>query len=281
MLRGALEQVSAGRVSGWIYSERWDVRGCTVLAFIEDRCVGAGSLDQPRPDLSAAGLASGDWGFDFAIDVPNSSEQGRTVVRLENSDFTLLPAQARIASFADQPAGLDRVAESLEWMRGRGWLEPREVDLVKGLSRFGVYDMALAPLTAIGTGRPIQAPNEAAAEVFSLLSQNAVLPTTLRWDRHSLPHDLRVHLLGAFREPIGAFWSCVPLSLLVVEGSAADPPLSMAGAVEYILGPNRLVFVDLRGAYQLGDAPSGELKVLGLPLKAAVSSSSPEAGRSG
>ncbi len=43
MLKGAIDHISPNEIGGWIYSATASLRNHTVLAFIDDACIGAGS----------------------------------------------------------------------------------------------------------------------------------------------------------------------------------------------------------------------------------------------
>jgi hypothetical protein len=96
MIRGALEVVNREVVQGWLFCSAVSLRGTTVLAFVESRCVGAGKIDVFRRDLKEAGLGDGYAGFAIPITLSHSAEAKTVVVRLENSDLCLLQKDAAI-----------------------------------------------------------------------------------------------------------------------------------------------------------------------------------------
>lgn len=98
MIRGALEIAEPELVAGWLYSDRIELEGQTVLAFVGRRCIGAGKVGIPRKDLAAAKLGHGRYGFHFPVALPHGEDAAGIVVRLEGSDLSLLQAGSTVAS---------------------------------------------------------------------------------------------------------------------------------------------------------------------------------------
>ena len=96
MIRGAIESVTRNRVFGWIWSPDFALNGRTVLAFLDDVCIGAGKIDGFRQDLKDAGLGDGQAGFNFNLTYPNHLDAPRVVVKIEGSDVVLVQRRARI-----------------------------------------------------------------------------------------------------------------------------------------------------------------------------------------
>jgi hypothetical protein len=96
MIRGALEVAGPAAASGWLYSKSVDLEGAMVLAFIGTRCVGTGKIGLPRPDLVAAGLGHGRYGFWFPVAIDKTEDAGALVVRLQDSDLALMHANSRV-----------------------------------------------------------------------------------------------------------------------------------------------------------------------------------------
>ena len=106
MIRGAIEFVSKDIVQGWLFCSAVSLRNKTVLAFVGARCVGAGKIDVFRPDLKEAGLGDGYGGFEMAIALSSPQEAESLVVRLENSDLSLLQKDSRVHLATAQAAHL-------------------------------------------------------------------------------------------------------------------------------------------------------------------------------
>jgi hypothetical protein len=96
MIRGSIEIAGRSLVSGWLYSPVVDLRGRLVLAFVGDRFVGGGRVEITRRDIKAAGLGDGTSGFYFPVSLQPGEDPGSIVVRLENSDLSLLQAHALV-----------------------------------------------------------------------------------------------------------------------------------------------------------------------------------------
>jgi hypothetical protein len=267
ILRGAIEAVTPVRVAGWIYSETRPVRDMTVLAMYEGRCVGAGEINIFRQDLADVGLGDGFLGFDFGIEVPKRGDEGRISVKLEGSDAVLLHAGSRVEradAINNVSLPVFRSTASLEWMRGRGWLEQVEIDFFKAIDSFGVYDRSLR-VTKIGgkvsgTGASLLDPQQEAQTLFELLRMQ---PVNIREQRDASISDLakqRATLAKISPEPVIALWSAKRSAFMVVEGSHHDDlpfDLGLGGAVEYAIGPDRLVMLDVRCRF--GTKYEGEL----------------------
>ena len=100
MLRGAIEVVTEDAIVGWIHAPGIELRGRTVLAFLDDDCIGSGKVQLFRQDLKAAGLGSGHAGFHFGLTYRGRPEPGRVHVKLDGSDAVILQRGARIAGGA-------------------------------------------------------------------------------------------------------------------------------------------------------------------------------------
>jgi hypothetical protein len=98
MLRGAIEGVTHDAIFGWVYAAEVPLRGRTVLAFLDDRCIGSGKIEIFRQDLKNARLGDGYCGFHFGLTYPGRAEPGRVVVKLEGADAVLLQRGSRIVA---------------------------------------------------------------------------------------------------------------------------------------------------------------------------------------
>lgn len=273
MIRGAIDYTSSDRIGGWIYSPENQVRGKTVLAFVDNACVGAGSIDQFREDLAKAGLGDGFIGFNFGITPGKEEDLGKLIVKIEGSDFALLQSDSLIAgplAAAKSSIASDRSIASIEWMRTQGWLDQPEYDFLKFLRQVGIYDRSLRrPRTATTLGG-LDEPEVAAANLFSLLSQKPATPALLTFSDAEEFAVGRNQLLATLAEPIVAVWGANSGELLVIEGShveASDKGRALTGGIAHSFGPDRLLFIDLRCDFGSSGKPSGELRILGLPVE--------------
>ncbi|MFJ5486634.1 hypothetical protein ACIKTA_02895 [Hansschlegelia beijingensis] len=158
MLRGYIENIGDGFISGWVHSDEVDVARRLLLAFLDGRCVGAGHIDIHRPDLEAAGLGDGTRGFHFPVDVRDQEEIERLTVRFENSDFVLPPPHSLRGCAPRGDGGEEKLASSVEarlrsydWMRARGWLSQYEHGFLIALAKFGFYERVLVE-TSVSPG---------------------------------------------------------------------------------------------------------------------------------
>jgi hypothetical protein len=248
MLRGAIELVNDERIDGWLYSDFGEVFHRTVLAFVDDHCVGSGRIGIVRDDLRAAGLADGRLGFSFPIAVGDPSDLPRVIVKLESSDFSLLQSSAtkgRSDLFQPPAAVLAR----LDWMRRRGMLSSSETAFLKYVQQLGAFDHSLVlPKAENGGQAALADPREAARSCLELLllRDAEIVETDLA---ASCFDEIGMGVLAEGGEPLSivALWSAAPVSISVVEGSQNGRRRSedFQGAIEYRLGPDRLLFIDL------------------------------------
>ena len=276
MIRGAIENVSRNRASGWIWSAEADLRGRQVLAFLDDTCIGAGVVESFRPDLKDAGLGDGVAGYDFEIACPSTADAVRVTVRLEGSDAVLLQRRSRVGGLAAAAAGRPGAARqplalaSLQWMRSRGWLSQADFDFLRFFRRFGVHDRTLV--------EPRERPEGAApvltdpAEVARhLLELHRLEPVEIA--RTPVP-TLRDYRLLAERVEAKAgpgaalaLWSPLRGRLSVIEEShrRQDVLLAEEGpppGIEHEVDADRLLLLDARCALAPGTAfPAGGLEV--------------------
>ncbi|MBB3900507.1 hypothetical protein [Roseococcus suduntuyensis] len=266
MLRGAIEKVQGNTVGGWIYSPSVDLRGLTVLAFVDSLCVGGGKVEIKRNDLAEAGLDDGRFGFSFPVTLADPADGKRLIVKLEGSDALLVQATSRIVGAAGPapklPQGaLGMTLETLQWMQGRGWLSQSDYDFLRFFRQLGVYDRTLT----IPVERPdrleadVRDPAHAVGELMGLMHLGSV--ETVRVNLPSTG-DVAAFLKKQGTMPsVIALWARERARLDIVEGShlQADRASSKA-SVEYALGPDRLLFIDARctfGEQMLPPPPSG------------------------
>jgi hypothetical protein len=257
VLKGAIDHVKAGEIGGWIYSESKPLRDCKVLAFLNDACIGGGLVDMFREDLAEAGLGDGYVGFKFPVTLSSPADFPVVVVKLEGSDALIVQRSARLVDRESivLPTALTlRTAASVEWMRVRGWLEQPEYDFLRLMQRFGVYDLNLRDGKPEDTrnGSGLRDPLEASKEMFDLLCtmDSNVTAETFFGPEVQLGELVKNYRRGAI-EPIVSLWSPQAGVISVVEGSNQDADTAPSqnnadGAVDYKVGPDRLLFLDLR-----------------------------------
>jgi hypothetical protein len=96
VIRGAIEVATPALVSGWIYCKLASLRDQLVLAFVDGRCVGSGRVEIYRKDLAEAKLGDGYCGFHFPIVLQEGEQAPSIVIRLQDSDASLLQARSRV-----------------------------------------------------------------------------------------------------------------------------------------------------------------------------------------
>jgi hypothetical protein len=276
MLRGAIDYATPSRLGGWVFSEAVSLRDHTVLAYLDDFCIGTGQIDKFRQDLVDAGLSDGFLGFNFAIALDRPEDLARVVIRLDGSDAVILQPHSRIvATAADASAAgtslpTHRLA-SVKWMREHGWLDQSEYDFLNCIQQFGVYDRMLhGPRRNGADPAPAYDATTVASELLELYYMDA-----LELQRETFPSitDL-VRFLDrgdwmTRLEPVVALASSERCRIAVVEGSHRDRELWVAsigeGAeapIEYVLGADRLLFINARCLFQAaGPAPLGGLEL--------------------
>jgi hypothetical protein len=268
MLRGAIDLIHPEKVGGWMYSETGSVRGATVLAFVDDQCVGSGRIDLFRQDLADAGLGDGFLGFSFPITPPSPDDASRVVIRMDGSDPVLVPQGATIA--AKVPAGLfapmSHTGDSIEWMRSCGWLDPADVTFLKYIIQIGAYDHSLLRRKS-AADKPVELmdPLVAAQPLFNLLCLKYVKVTEMVLHVEKPEQLVKQVLQHAGRPiPIVALTSAQNGALAVVEGSHLDDRHgdSLMGAIDYPYGPDRLMFLNLSAKFSLREPDQQELRVL-------------------
>lgn len=143
MLRGNIDRISTEEISGWVYSDRAPVAGEVVLAFENTRCIGAGKVEVLREDLRDAGLGDGMLGFRIALASGALSEPEAVHVRLDCSDFALLPGDYLPRIQKEKQLRQDLFSKEelarLDWMNRQGWLSQEQYIALKSLNGTGVY----------------------------------------------------------------------------------------------------------------------------------------------
>lgn len=258
MIKGNIEFVGESNVSGWIYAQDQEMRGKTVLAFLDGECIGATTVSTFRQDLADAGLGDGFLGFEVPVRQLNVADRLRIIVRLDGSDAVLLQQGVTVggnprpnARLAIKYTGRLLPPASLQWMLARGWLTQADHDFLKFFGRMGVYDRTLRLPRGAGDaadpGR--QDPALLARDLLGLWSMRDVEVTK----RQVRPQDdlstaVRKQLQEAESLPIYALWGADRGKIAVVEGSHANEDDDAASVtlpfIEYPFGPDRLLLLD-------------------------------------
>jgi hypothetical protein len=274
MIRGAIENVSRNRVYGWLWSPDASLRDRTVLAFLDDVCIGAGKIDGFRQDLKDAGLGDGYSGYNFDLTYPNPADAPRVIVKVEGSDAVLVQKRSRImppgAGMAPARAARQQLSlSSLQWMRARGWLSQSDYDFLRFFRQLGVYERSLVVPQERPTGDvQLLDPTETSRGLLLLYRMEEA---EVRREALAAPRDWRrvAEQVEAAAGPgaMLALWSRNRAKIPVIEGShqnvaqvpaEGEPP----AGVDYAVGPDRLLFLDARCA--LGPAaafPQGGVEV--------------------
>jgi hypothetical protein len=264
MIRGAIENVTRNRLHGWIWSPDAPVSGRTVLAFLDDACIGAGKVEEFRPDLKAAGLGDGIAGFNFNLTYPNPADAPRVVVRLDGSDAVLLQRRARVMptgqAAAPRPQRAQPALSMLRWMRARGWLTQSDYDFLRFFRQLGVYERSLVMPRERpdATETRLREPQDLAA---SLLQLHRMEEVELKRESLAAPRDWR--RMAEQQETLAgpgaavALWCPVRARIPVVERSHIEDGLVAPDApppptADYAIGPDRLLFLDARCALGAG-----------------------------
>lgn len=253
MIRGHIDFVSRDRVEGWIASERLRLTGAKVLAFVDETCVGGGTVDIFRQDLADAGLGDGVVGFRIPIALEPGQDVKVLDVRLDGGSVLL--KQSRSCLVPREAVGEDRRRQgrdpaSLSWMLARGWLSQAHYDALRLLSQFGVYGQKLAP-SALRD--PLARCDEMALAAADLIELHMLQPVELEIREGVRPADLadirrEVRVAFPFVPPVIGLWAPKLRQIDVVEGAHRHgPPTQAGGAVEYAFGDRNLLLVDLDG----------------------------------
>lgn len=275
MIRGAIENVTRNRIYGWIWSPDASTAGRTVLAFLDDTCIGSGRIEDFRQDLKDAGLGDGKAGFNFNLTYPNPTDAPRVIVKLEGSDAVLVQKRSKIMP---PGAALTRTAAhnrggpspaSLNWMRARGWISQSDYDYMRFFRQLGVYDRSLI----IPPEQPGQAAamHDATEMARHMLQLHRLEDVEVKRDLVVSPRDYRTlaekQELALGPGAVLALWAKARGRVPLVEGShtqeaLVSPDADAAAAVDYAIGPDRLLMLDARTALGPGAAfPSGGAEV--------------------
>ncbi len=248
MLRGAIDLVNEGQIGGWLYSDVGEVCERTVLAFVDGLCVGSGRVGLLRDDLKAAGLGDGRLGFSFPIAVNDVSDLARVIVKLEGSDFFMLQESATIAKseLFQAPA---TAPMRIDWMRSKGMLAPVEFTFLKYLQQLGAFDYSLVQPKSGGAARAeISDPLKTALNLFELLLLRGAEVREAGFSTAEY-NEIGMRVLAQGGQPLSmvAIWSSTAATVSVIEGSQLENRRmdGFEGAIDYQLGSDRLLFIDL------------------------------------
>ena len=278
MIRGAIENVTRNRVYGWIWSPDAAVAGRTVLAFLDDACIGSGKVEDFRQDLKEAGLGDGQAGFNFNLTYPNPADAPRVIVKLEGSDVVLIQKRSKImppGAAAARAAAAQRggpTPASLNWMRARGWISQSDYDYMRFFRQLGVYDRSLVIPPETPGGAPGM--HDAAEMARHMLQLHRLEDVEVKRDLVVSPRDYRTlaetQELALGPGAVLALWAKARGRVPLIEGSHTQdalvaPDADAAAAVDYAIGPDRLLMLDARTALGPGAAfPSGGAEVFHL-----------------
>ena len=257
MIRGSIEIVQRTQIAGWIYAETGSVRDRLILAFVGDRCVGAGKVECFRKDLFDAQLGDGYCGFDFFIKLDDEESTAAVTVKLQNSDAALIQRHARLVGQDElrnetPEHDLGAIAPAMiPWMQDRGWLEQYEFDFLRAVQTLGAYERGLRPARRPNADLPpALKPDHVVQELLGLYCMASIDVTTRRVVSIS---DLA--LAGSPMHGDGvslmALWSSDRCRIALDERSHVRGHGRMGevmqvpapGSIEYAFGPDRILFV--------------------------------------
>ena len=265
MIRGAIDYITPERIGGWLHSDKEVLRDKIVLAFMDEACIGSGTVNLFRQDIADSGLSDGFSGFSFSISLKNSGDIGRVTIRLEGSDPVFLQPGSRVmgALVAEQLRETYEMAphrvSSLQWMRARHWLNQADYDFLFYVDQMGIYDKSIPRemLRSEVTGERLKEPSQLAKELFELYYMQDVGLHENKCDSIS---EIGTMLAGLAPPParmhqIVAIWSPERTRISIFEGahtaqnggtSALQDTDQSAASVEYVAGPDRLICVNSR-----------------------------------
>ncbi|KQT48889.1 hypothetical protein ASG43_08595 [Aureimonas sp. Leaf454] len=266
MIRGHIDFVSRGRVEGWIFCEKLALTGHTVLAFVDDQCVGGGPISRFRQDLLEAGIGDGVVGFGFPVALEPWHDPRTLDVRLDGSTLQLKQADARLVprdSVGEDRRRQGRDPAALAFMHERGWLSRAQFEALKTLGEFGVHVQALRLETRSRMHADLI--EDVARTAGEQLELFLMQPIEIEIVEGAGPADLaafRREMRAAFPfvPPIVGLWAKSRLHVQVAEGSHHDGTGGgrAVGGVEYGFGERHLLLLDLDAGHTfLEEARSG------------------------
>ncbi|KAB0679033.1 hypothetical protein [Aureimonas leprariae] len=260
MIRGHIDFVSRTRVEGWIASDRLNLTGARVLAFVDEACIGGGTVDRFRQDLADAGLGDGVAGFRFPI-APEPWHDTRVLdVRLEGGSVLLKQGEACLAprgAVGEDRKRQGRDPATLAWMRARGWLDQGHYEALRLLAEFGVYAQPLR-FSAKALSEAARC-DEAALAAADIVELHLLQPAELEIREDLGAADLLAigqGLRAAFPHvaPVIGLWAERRREIDVVEGAhTSGAPLAAGGGIRHAFGGRDLLMLDLDGRFTLRD----------------------------
>ncbi|HSI50473.1 MAG TPA: hypothetical protein VLA61_19580 [Ideonella sp.] len=248
MLKGFIEQISETAISGWVYCANFNVAGHRLLAFDRDQCIGAGHIDIHRPDLEAAGMGQGPQGFKITCAPGALKRNARLSVRLDNSDFALLPLAAlKGGEPREVTAGLFSATEArrVEWMARQGWLSQDQFLALLALNGLGAYQRTFSR-SELGDLPLARKAADLYLEIMCLLFRSEFGAAQLQ--SHALTSrdlsQLDFLLIGGEHGFVGLFGG--ELTAEVAEGAhmpGGDGSDAAAAPVSYRCAPHQLLLV--------------------------------------
>jgi hypothetical protein len=249
MIRGHIDFVSRGRVEGWIFCEKLALTGQTVLAFVDEQCVGGGPIARFRQDLFDAGLGDGVVGFGFPVALEAWHDPRTLDVRLDGSSLQLKQSDARLVP--RESVGEDRRRQ-----------DRAEYEALRTLGEFGAHVQALRlEARARKAAELVEAVALVAGEELELFLMQ---PIEIEIVEDAKPADLagirrEIRETFPFVPPVVGLWAKTRLHVNIVEGSHHDGAGGRAvGGVEYGFGERHLLMLDLDAGHTfLDEARSG------------------------
>lgn len=238
MIIGSIEFCAAHEVAGWIYSPKATLTGETILAFVDDVCVGSGTITLHRQDLADAGLGDGRFGFLFPITLPDPEDVARVVVTLMNCEAIIIQNGSSVQGpRLPKPCELPNPGR-VDWMQRRGLLSAVDADALRSLVVYGVTPYTVEPA-------------QISAGLLQLFEAIHLGPVTL--DHLDLPaeDDLDTNLreqLYVSATPVFALHSLRPATFMVLETAEGDnPPAGSAkdrlGTIDYLTNEGTLLLI--------------------------------------
>jgi hypothetical protein len=234
-----------------------------VLAFVDEKCVGAGTVENFRQDLADAGLGDGHLGFSFPIALADPADVGRVTVKLENSEAIFLPPKSKVVSPSrfNQFAEVHHSLESIEWMRSRGWLTPLENTFLRSVTQLGVFEYSLVkPKSEGGTQGEIVDARAVAENYLQIAAMSIAKVDVVTTPAQSASSIIGILTSQATKPlPIVGLVSDCPGTLSIVEGSHTDISVTseFGDAIAYTVGPDRLLFLNIFCGSQVESNLSG------------------------
>jgi hypothetical protein len=255
MINGAIEYATSEEVAGWVYSPKLKMRDCRVLAFVDDNCVGAGTVTIFRSDLKMAGLGDGYLGFSFPVTVKRQ-DQPKIYIKIEDSDFILMQNKSKISSANPElleqlkiaPIFHVRRLSALKWMLTNKAISQTSYDTLRMLQVFGVYERTSYAMSEQESEVALKKIESDITAFFETYAQNNIKlkgKKGINFDEHG---QLLQHVLESdICIPIVAYVSSKRIKLNLAEGSHISNNNEKSDLTsEYIINPGNILYVDSR-----------------------------------